>query len=403
MVTETVVKKGYKKTEIGIIPNDWKLLSIEELCSKNGLVRGPFGGTLKKEYFVDFGIKVYEQKNAIYCNTEIGSYYIDKTKYSELKRFEVFAGDFIVSCSGTIGKIYQIPTNAEKGIINQALLKIKTNADLIYDQYFLHYFQWDLFQARIIDNTQGGAMKNLVGMPIFRTISIPVPTSIKEQSDIATVLSDTDALITSLETLIEKKRNIKKGAMQELLTGKRRLPGFSGTWETKKLGDFLSYEQPTTYLVKDTEYNNNNKTPVLTAGKTFILGYTDEEYGIFNSLPVIIFDDFTTANKYVNFPFKAKSSAMKMLKLKNSTVNLRFIYEMMQMIVFPLSDHKRYWISEYQYLEIKVPSQEEQSAIAEILSNMDSKIEKLEQELAKYRLVKQGMMQELLTGKIRLI
>ena len=96
----------------------------------------------------------------------------------------------------------------------------------------------------------------------------------------------------------------------------------------KKLGDFLDYEQPTKYLVIDTEYNAHNQTPVLTAGKSFILGYTNEEFGIFKNLPVIIFDDFTTAIKFVDFPFKVKSSAMKMLKSKNVNVNvnLRFVF-----------------------------------------------------------------------------
>ena len=97
-------------------------------------------------------------------------------------------------------------------------------------------------------------------------------------------------------------------------------------WEVKKLGDFLDYLQPTEFLVSDTEYSDNNQTPVLTAGKTFILGYTNEEHGVFTKLPTIIFDDFTTAIKFVNFPFKAKSSAMKMLIPNNSKVNMRFIY-----------------------------------------------------------------------------
>jgi type I restriction enzyme S subunit len=132
-----------------------------------------------------------------------------------------------------------------------------------------------------------------------------LPPTKAEQAAIATALSDVDALISALNSEIAKKRLIKQGAMQELLSGKKRLAGFSGDWEVKKLGDFLDYEQPTEYLVTDTEYNDNNQTPVLTAGKTFILGYTDEEHGIFRKLPVIIFDDFTTAIKFVDFPFKA--------------------------------------------------------------------------------------------------
>jgi len=340
------IPAGYKQTEIGVVPADWDVKRLEDLCVEKGLVRGPFGGTLKKEYFVDKGIKVYEQKNAIYRSVELGDYYIDNNKYLELKRFEVKPNDFIVSCSGTIGKIYLIPVNAPKGIINQALLKITTDDAVVSKEYFLYYFDWEKFQERIIDNTQGGAMKNLVGMSIFRETLIPIPVSLSEQQTIASVLSDIDALIAKLESLIEKKKNIKQGAMQELLTGKRRLPGFADKWEIKRLGELLDYEQPTKYLVKSTEYGDNHNTPVLTAGKTFILGYTDEETGIFQDLPTIIFDDFTTANKYVDFPFKAKSSAMKMLRPRNKDINLRFVFEKMQLINFKLGDHKRYWISE---------------------------------------------------------
>jgi type I restriction enzyme S subunit len=226
---------------------------------------------------------------------------------------------------------------------------------------------------------------------------------IEEQHAIATALSDFDTLIGALETLIAKKRDLKQAAMQQFLTGQTRLPGFSGEWAVKRLGDLLEYEQPTKYLVKDREYSDDNDVPVLTAGKTFILGYTNEKNGIFNNLPAIIFDDFTTANKYVSFPFKAKSSAMKILKPRDAAVNLRLVFEVMQLIKFQLGDHKRYWISEYQKLEIKIPNPEEQTAIAAVLSDMDAELAALEARLAKTRALKQGMMQELLTGRTRLV
>lgn len=405
-MTITAEKKlaiGYKQTEIGAIPVNWSAKRLEDLCIEKGLVRGPFGGALKKEYFVDRGIKVYEQKNAIYKSFELGDYFIDNNKYTELKRFDLKPNDFIVSCSGTIGKIYLIPANAPRGIINQALLKITTDDKVVVKEYFLHYFEWEKFQERIIDNTQGGAMKNLVGMSVFRETLIPVPSSISEQKAIASALSDVNSLIGKLSSLINKKKFIKRGVMQELLTGKKRLPGFNYKWETKKLGELLDYEQPTQYLVKHTDYSDDHDIPVLTAGKTFILGYTAEETGVFQNLPTIIFDDFTTAIKYVDFPFKAKSSAMKMLIPRNREVNLKFVFAKMQLIDFQLGDHKRYWISEYQNIEIATPKSDEQTAIASVLSDMDAEIEKLELQLTKYRNIKQGMMQTLLTGKIRLL
>ena len=201
---------------------EWEVKTLENVCAKNGLVRGPFGGTLKKEFFVRNGLKVYEQKNAIYRNLNLGNYFIDKNKFNELKRFEVKKGDFIVSCSGTIGKIYQIPKCAECGIINQALLKIKTDDDIIHDRFFFYYFDWEKFQEEIIDNTQGGAMQNIVGMNIFRNTQILLPP-LPEQQAIAQILSDMDTEIEALEQKRDKYRTIKQGMMQELLTGKTRL------------------------------------------------------------------------------------------------------------------------------------------------------------------------------------
>ena len=95
----------------------------------------------------------------------------------------------------------------------------------------------------------------------------------------------------------------------------------------KKLGDVLDYERPDNYIVKSTIYNSNNKIPVLTANKSFVLGYTDENFGIYENIPAIIFDDFTTDSKFVNFPFKVKSSAIKILKRKSKDTDLRFVFE----------------------------------------------------------------------------
>ena len=141
--------------------------------------------------------------------------------------------------------------------------------------------------------------------------------------------------------------------------------------EYRPLGELLAYEQPTKYLVSSKDYDDSYLTPVLTAGKTFILGYTNETEGIYPASeeePVIIFDDFTTAFKWVEFPFKAKSSAMKMLTLKSGTDSLfKYVYYAMQCIVYNSSDHARQWISKYSNIEVPVPPMEIQEAIVEIL------------------------------------
>ncbi len=176
---------------------------------------------------------------------------------------------------------------------------------------------------------------------------------------------------------------------------KFRFDGFSGEWEEKKLGDCLDYLQPTKYLVKSTDYDDNYKTPVLTAGKTFILGYTDEINGIFSdNLPVIIFDDFTTASKFVNFPFKAKSSAMKIL-LSKDKIDIKFMYEVMQLLKYQVSTHQRHWISHFAELNIFIPKYEEQQKIANCLSSLDNLIEEQNKKIESLAQYKKGLMQNL--------
>ena len=155
--------------------------------------------------------------------------------------------------------------------------------------------------------------------------------------------------------------------------------------EYRPLGELLGYEQPTKYLVSSKDYDDSYPTPVLTAGKTFILGYTNEAEGIYPASkeePVIIFDDFTTAFKWVEFPFKAKSSAMKMLTLKSGTDSLfKYVYYAMQCIVYNSSDHARQWISKYSNIEVPVPPMEIQEAIVEILDKFTNLEAELEAEL----------------------
>lgn len=171
------------------------------------------------------------------------------------------------------------------------------------------------------------------------------------------------------------------------------------TWQKLKIKDLLDYKRPDEFIVKSTHYTDNGY-PVLTANKSFILGYTPETSGVYTKLPAIIFDDFTTDSKYVNFPFKVKSSAIKILKEKNSNVDLRFVYELIKSIHFPVGNHKRYYISEYQNLDVDVPPYFIQKKIAVILLTLDEAIQKTNQIIQKTEVLKQGLMNELLTKGI---
>ena len=156
-----------------------------------------------------------------------------------------------------------------------------------------------------------------------------------------------------------------------------RFKGFTDAWEQRKLGEVFDYEQPQPYIVESTDYNDSYETPVLTAGQSFILGYTDETDGIKNSdenNPVIIFDDFTTSSHFVNFPFKVKSSAMKLLSLKSQKDNIYFSFEVLQNLNYVPQSHERHWISKFANFDVLIPDSVEQQQIGSYFHNLDNLI-----------------------------
>ena len=410
-------------------PDTWSIGTLEDICVPNRVVRGPFGGALKKEIFVPFGYKVYEQRNAIYQSVNIGSYYVNESKYREMSRFAVKSGDYIISCSGTIGRIYQIPLTFPKGIINQALLKLTINTEKINPTYFYKYFQWDEFQQKIIDDTQGGAMKNLVGMDIFKKAPIVLP-EMKEQTAIAEALSDIDSLIFSMQKLIEKKKAIKQGALQELLTGKKRLPGFNEEWEelnfaeSAKLKARIGWQGLTTseylqsgyaYLITGTDFHNGRI-------KWETCHFVDEkrykqDLNIQIKKHDILFTKDGTIGKVayisnVQKPTTLNSGVFVIRPAKEDSFDPNFVYHILNSFLFDNflaklsagSTINHLYQKDFVDFTFKAPSElVEQQAIAQVLSDMDSEIDQLEKKLAKYQQIKQGMMQELLTGRIRLV
>lgn len=307
--------------------------------------------------------------------------------------FKAKAPGVITGRSGTIGKVVYVeedywPHNTSLWVTN------------FYDNNpkFIYYMYINLNLARF---SAGSGVPTLNRNDIHAQ-TIPLPP-LDEQEKIAEILSTWDKAINLTINLIENKKWFKKALMQNLLIAKIRFPEFKDEWKFIKLSDLLDYEQPTQYLVSNENYDDSFDIPVLTAGKTFILGYTNETKNIFlDNLPVIIFDDFTTATQFVNFPFKVKSSAIKILKQKDKLVNIKLIYEIMQMINFVADDHKRYWISEFQDIDIKLPNLNEQQKIAEILTACDDEVNLLNLKLENFKKQKQGLMQKLLSGKVRI-
>lgn len=171
--------------------------------------------------------------------------------------------------------------------------------------------------------------------------------------------------------------------------------------EKVKIDDVLKYEQPTNYLVENEDYNDSFETPVLTAGKTFLLGKTNEKSGIYNNVPVIIFDDFTTAFHYVDFPFKVKSSAMKILKNVEEKSDLKYLYYKMQTISIDTNLHKRYWISKYSQIKIKLPPLPAQQKIAAILDQADAIIQNNRAIVQKYDALTQSLFLDMFGDSVK--
>lgn len=283
-----------------------------------------------------------------------------------------------------------------KCTVNNHAHIIEGTTDATREWFYYYFMHRDIFSFL----SRQGAGRYKLNKASLEKVPILVPP-ISEQNKITQILSTWDKAITTTEQLLANSQQQKKALMQQLLTGKKRCPGFEGEWTKVELGKLLDYKQPTPYLVKSTEYSDEYPTPVLTAGKTFILGYSDEGFGIFREqLPVIIFDDFTTASKFVDFPFKAKSSAMKILVAKEG-VSIKYVYEAMQILNYPVGGHQRHWISIFANLVIRLPSPEEQQKIASALTKADKEIEYLQQQLADLKQEKKALMQQLLTGKRR--
>jgi type I restriction enzyme M protein len=280
--------------------------------------------------------------------TEFGTTFIKEPKTWTTQITKIaHKDDILMSVRAPVGPVNVCGFN--EICIGRGLAAIRVNNKAV-----CQYVYWLLKSMEDKITGNGGAVFDSINKKQIEEIRIPLPP-LEKQREIA-------AEIETKQIAIDNAKKIIKSLTRERNNAGILLDGLE--YEKVALNDLLDYEQPTAYIVEHTNYKNEYKIPVLTAGQTFVLGKTDETKGIFYRLPAIIFDDFTTASKYVDFPFKVKSSAMKILTNKNSNrSNLKFIYLMMQGIKFNNETHKRYWISEYSNIKIPLPSLANQERI----------------------------------------
>lgn len=282
------------------------------------------------------------------------------------------ANSIILATTATIGEHALITTDA---LCNQQLTNFEIKEDFkdkLLSKFVFYYFY-------VIDDW---CKKNVnvssfpsVSVPKLKKLDFPIPP-LSVQSRIVEILDKFTSLEAELEAELELRKKQYAYYREQLLNFSYAPPSeFNVVY--KKLGEVADYEQPTAYLVKDTKYKEDYPTPVLTAGKTFILGYTNETEGIYEASkhPTIIFDDFTTALRWVDFDFKAKSSAMKMITSKDENVCLlKYIYYWLCTVPSEVvvGDHKRQWISNYANKDFPLPPLSEQERIVEILDKFDT-------------------------------
>ena len=388
-----------------MVPNGWEIRSLEDVVSKTRKIT--YGIVVPGPNTQNGNLMIRAQDYSFGWKSIDSMYRVSDKVHESYKRSQVNEGDVLLTIVGSIGKTAIIPKHLEGANLTQQTARLSFDK---HDEGFFHAIMSSPIGKKEIYRFAKSGVQPSLNLSDIAKFKIPVPP-LPEQRKIASILGTWDKAISTTERLIDNSKQQKKALMQQLLTsghkGKRLLDDsgkpFEGEWKRVELGKLLDYKQPTPYLVKSTEYSNEYPTPVLTAGKTFILGYSNEDFGIFKEeLPAIIFDDFTTASKFVDFPFKAKSSAMKILVAKDG-VSIKYIYEAMQVLNYPIGGHQRHWISIFANLVIGLPSPEEQQKIAAVLTNADKEVELLEQQLADLKQEKKALMQQLLTGKRRVI
>ena len=394
------VRQGYKQTELGAVPEDWECERISDAAanSANAIVGGPFGSDLVSADYAAMGVPVIRGQNVAAGVVSGDFVFVSPQKAKSLSANLAHPGDLVFTQRGTLGQVAIVLNDRhECYLVSQSQMKVSLNRTR-HDPCFVHqYFASRAGQKQIaLSAIQTGVPHTNLG--ILRAYRFPAPP-LPEQRAIAAALSDVDALLGGLDRLIAKKRNLKLAAMQQLLTGQTRLPGFHGEWEVKRLGDMLAI------------CHGRNQREVEDPSGLFPIFATGGHIGTASRAlydkPSVLIGRKGTINqpRYMDTPFWTVDtlfySAMK------GGHNAKFLYYR-----FCLIDWMQYNEASgvpslnartIENVEVAAPVPAEQSAIAAVLSDLDAELTALEARRDKTRALKQGMMQELLTGRTRLV
>ena len=269
--------------------------------------------------------------------------------------------------------------------------------------YLGHYLNSDAYHRQLLPLMQGIKVIS-VSKAALQDTQVRFP-GLSEQSAIGAALNEIDSLITLHQRKYDKLVVFKKSMLEKMFpkdgesVPEIRFAGFTDPWEQRKLGELFDYEQPQPYIVRGTEYDDSFPTPVLTAGQSFVLGYTNEKQGIKMASPehpVIIFDDFTTSSHFVDFPFKVKSSAIKLLTLRDKNEDIHFAYQVLQNIAYTPVSHERHWISKFATFATLMPEcKSEMQAIGHFMSNLDGLITLHQRKLELLQNIKKSLLDKM--------
>ncbi len=401
------LRSGFKETEVGAIPDDWEVIALAEAC------RSISDGTHFTPKYVTQGIPFYSVEN-VTANDFVNVKYISQAEHRLLiKRCRPERGDILMTRIGALGDTRILDWEVDASIyVSLALLKLNGRVNT---EYLYRYTKSNTFLSCVERRGLVNATPQKINLQEIGSIPIPVPTNGLEQHAIATALSDVDALLDRLARLIAKKRDLKQATMQQLLTGQSRLPGFSGEWEPVEFGDIamirnakvLSSSTPAgTQCVELESIDQGNGRllrPLEAAGSSPKYSFKKGDV-LFGRLRAYLrkywlarFDGVCSTEIWPLIPRNERLCAgfLHLLVQTNDFVEAAGVSYGTHM---PRSD----W-SVLAKLIVQLPSNAEQSAIATVLSDMDAELDALETRIAKTRALKQAMMQELLTGKTRLL